>query len=53
MSAAWIAGPIVGTAVYAIDLRGALVVAAGTVLLGLFVLMLPRPASLTAKARRW
>jgi MFS family permease len=39
ISAAWIAGPIVGTAVYAIDLRGALVTAAGTMVLGLLALL--------------
>ncbi len=38
ISAAWIAGPIVGTAVYAVDLRGALGLAAGTMALGLSVL---------------
>ena len=44
ISAAWIAGPIVGTAVYGIELRGALLIAAGAMVLGLATLTIPRRA---------
>ena len=51
MSAAWIVGPIAGTALYTVDLRGALLMAAGAVTLTLSTLLAwrvrpatPRPA---------
>jgi MFS family permease len=39
MSAAWIAGPIAGTALYTVDLRGALLMATVTLVLSLFTLL--------------
>lgn len=55
MSAAWIAGPIVGTAVYAVDLRFVFVLAVGALALSLSVLLvaIPRPAPSPARSPSW
>jgi MFS family permease len=46
MSAAWIVGPLAGTAVYALDVRAPLVLAAGALL----ALLIPRPAPSARRA---
>jgi MFS family permease len=53
MSAAWIAGPLAGTALYAVDLKGALLLTVGALVLSLLTLLALRVRAATLPPAPW